>query len=180
MPLSQLVERVMEALWDILKELQIQDPRWQIEPDTIQLIVNPNGPLVNGGSDGDNGQTGRKLVMDFFGPRVPIGGGALYGKHPSHIDRLATFAAHQVCVDLLQHKCQTETDSIQEVSLMAAYAPGVSEPLDIRLSSPIRPKSDLRHELSLHEMRSRSNINLLQYGLEELGSFYGKFACTAA
>ena len=43
-------------------------------------MLNPNGPLLNGGSDGDNGQTGRKLVMDYYGPRVPIGGGALYGK----------------------------------------------------------------------------------------------------
>ena len=33
-------------------------------------MVNPNGPLVEAGSDGDNGQTGRKLVMDFYGPRV--------------------------------------------------------------------------------------------------------------
>jgi S-adenosylmethionine synthetase len=28
----------------------------------------------------DNGQTGRKLVMDFDGPRIPVGGGALSGK----------------------------------------------------------------------------------------------------
>ena len=34
----------------------------------IELIINPNGPLLNGGSDGDNGQTGRKLVMDYYGP----------------------------------------------------------------------------------------------------------------
>ena len=51
-------------------------------------MINPNGPLLNGGSDGDNGQTGRKLVMDYYGPRVPIGGGALSGKDPRHIDRV--------------------------------------------------------------------------------------------
>ena len=38
--------------------------------EDIELLINPNGPLLNGGSDGDNGQTGRKLVMDYYGPRV--------------------------------------------------------------------------------------------------------------
>ena len=50
-------------------------------------------PLINGGSDGDNGQTGRKLVVDYYGPRVAIGGGALAGKDFSHIDRAAAYAA---------------------------------------------------------------------------------------
>ncbi|ACG75167.1 S-adenosylmethionine synthetase-like protein [Anaeromyxobacter sp. K] len=52
-------------------------------------MVNPNGRLLNGGNDGDNGQTGRKLVMDYYGPHVTIGGGALCGKHLTHIDRSA-------------------------------------------------------------------------------------------
>lgn len=53
----------------------------------MELLVNPNGPLSDAGSQKDNGQTGRKLVMDYYGPRVPLGGGAIYGKHPSHVDR---------------------------------------------------------------------------------------------
>ncbi len=61
--------------------------------EDVELLVNPNGPLVNGGSDGDNGQTGRKLAMDYYGPRVPIGGGALSGKDLTHIDRAAAYAA---------------------------------------------------------------------------------------
>ena len=35
-------------------------------------MVNPNGPLSDAGSRKDNGQTGRKLVMDYYGPRVPL------------------------------------------------------------------------------------------------------------
>ena len=60
------------------------------------------GPLVNGGSDGDNGQAGRKLVIDFYGPRVPIGGGALSGKHLSHIDRIGACAARDAAVRAVQ------------------------------------------------------------------------------
>lgn len=181
--LSLMVDRVMEALWKILINLGEMDSRWRIDLNQIQFLINPNGPLVNGGSDGDNGQTGRKLVMDYFGPRVPLGGGALYGKHPTHIDRLATFAAREVCVKLVQkanemdcHSTNGPSLSRPEVSLLLAYAPGVSEPLDIRLDSPIRPEKNLRKELSLEEMRSRTDTSGLNYGLEALGSFYGKLA----
>jgi S-adenosylmethionine synthetase len=38
---------------------------------------------------GDNGQTERKLAVDYYGPMVPIGGGALSGKDLAHIDRAA-------------------------------------------------------------------------------------------
>jgi hypothetical protein len=38
---------------------------------------------------GDNGQTDRKLAVDYYGPMVPIGGGALSGKDLAHIDRAA-------------------------------------------------------------------------------------------
>ena len=31
------------------------------------------------GSDGGNGQTGRKLVMDYYGPRI-AGSGAIYAR----------------------------------------------------------------------------------------------------
>ena len=55
------------------------------------MLVNPNEHWLDGGSVDDNGQTiGRKLVMDYYGTWVPIGGGAIYGKHRQHADRWAT------------------------------------------------------------------------------------------
>ena len=87
-------------------------------------MINPNGPLINGGSDGDNGQTGRKLAMDFYGPRVPIGGGALSGKHLSHIDRIAAYAAREAAVRAVQ-------SGASECLVRLAYAPNISTPLDI-------------------------------------------------
>lgn len=57
--------------------------------------VNPSGIFTVGGPINDNGQTGRKSVMDFYGPRVPIGGGALSGKDPWRVDvRGASEARH--------------------------------------------------------------------------------------
>ncbi len=86
------VARVLEEAY---RELQSADPRWVTPWREVSVLINPNGPLLNGGSDGDNGQTGRKLVMDYYGPRVPMGGGALSGKDLTHIDRVGARRARR-------------------------------------------------------------------------------------
>jgi S-adenosylmethionine synthetase len=91
---------------------------------TVRLHVNPNGELIGGGSDGDNGQTERKLVMDHYGPRVPIGRGALCGKDFAHIDRLGAHAARKAAVEAVQ-------SGAAECKITMVYAPGRNEPLDV-------------------------------------------------
>ena len=46
------------------------------------LHLNGGGDFVVGGPRGDNGLSGKKLVVDHYGPSIPIGGGALSGKDP--------------------------------------------------------------------------------------------------
>ncbi len=46
---------------------------------TVEIHCNPAGDWEVGGFDADTGLTGRKLVVDNYGPRVPIGGGAFSG-----------------------------------------------------------------------------------------------------
>jgi len=106
------------------RALQRADSRWRTRWDEIELLVNPNGPLINGGSDGDNGQTGRKLVVDYYGPRVAIGGGALSGKDLTHIDRAAAYAARQAAV----HAAATGAG---ECRVILSWAPNLSQPLDV-------------------------------------------------
>jgi S-adenosylmethionine synthetase len=81
-------------------------------------MLNPNGPLLNGGSDGDNGQTGRKLVMDYYGPRVPIGGGALSGKDPTHIDRVGARRTREIALR------EVTQGAVGECLVRLTYAPG--------------------------------------------------------
>lgn len=100
------------------------DSRWVTPCDDIEVLINPNGPFVEGCSLGDNGQTGRKLAMDFYGPRVPIGGGALSGKHLSHIDRAGSYAARQAAVEAV-------CSGAKECKITAAYAPNVDDPLEV-------------------------------------------------
>jgi S-adenosylmethionine synthetase len=115
------ISSVMQKAYLILKKM---DSRWTQKWEDVELLINPNGPLLNGGSDGDNGQTGRKLVMDYYGPRIPIGGGALSGKDMSHIDRLGAYAARCAALKIVRsgaNSCQ----------VIVAYAPNRNEPLDI-------------------------------------------------
>lgn len=37
--------------------------------------------------------------MDYYGPRVPLGGGAIYGKDPTHVDRFGARKARWPCVN---------------------------------------------------------------------------------
>jgi S-adenosylmethionine synthetase len=118
---SLRVERVLRAAYERLRDA---DPRWLARWDDVDTMINPNGPLLNGGSDGDNGQTGRKLVMDFYGPRLPLGGGALSGKHLTHIDRIGAYAAREAAV-------RAVSTGAVECLVRLVYAPNVPLPLDV-------------------------------------------------
>lgn len=122
--LMDLAGKVFATLSGRYAQLQSDDSRWRMQWKEVTLTVNPNGPYIRGGSDGDNGQTGRKLVMDYYGPRVPIGGGALSGKHPAHVDRLAAYAARQAAVKAVK-------TGARECLLRVAYAPNRNEPLEV-------------------------------------------------
>lgn len=123
-PIVALAASIAAELRRAYDDLRLRDERWSSPFDDVELLVNPNGPLVNGGSDGDNGQTGRKLVVDYYGPRIAIGGGALAGKDLSHIDRAAAYAARHAAVQAVQ-------GGARECRVTLAYAPNCDAPLDV-------------------------------------------------
>jgi S-adenosylmethionine synthetase len=89
-----------------------------------QLHANPAGEWNQGGFDADTGLTGRKLVIDNYGPQIPIGGGAFSGKDPSKVDRSAAYMARRIAVDYLKkHKAK-------EAYCYLAYAIGVAQPVE--------------------------------------------------
>ena len=69
-----------------------------IDCDAIDLIVNGHGDFSTGGPMGDNGLSGKKLVMDAYGPMVPIGGGAYSGKDPHKVDRAGAVLAREMAL----------------------------------------------------------------------------------
>lgn len=87
------------------------------------LHINPAGDWQVGGFEADAGLTGRKLVVDNYGPRVAVGGGAFSGKDPSKVDRSAAYMARKVAVDYLKRF------QAGEVFCYLAYAIGHELPL---------------------------------------------------
>lgn len=117
-----LYEKIQSVVKASISKLKEHDERWSDKKMEIQ--VNPAGNFTKGGSFGDNGQTGRKLTMDFFGPRIPIGGGALSGKSLWHIDRIAAYATRHQAVLALQ-------EGSREFFIRVTYAPSINKPIDI-------------------------------------------------
>ena len=68
----------------------------------LELHINPAGDWNQGGFDADTGLTGRKLIVDNYGPRIAIGGGCYSGKDPSKVDRSAAYMARRIAVDYLK------------------------------------------------------------------------------
>ena len=94
------------------------------EVEGIEIHCNPAGDWTQGGFDADAGVTGRKLVVDNYGPRVPIGGGAFSGKDSSKVDRSAAYMARRIAVDTL--KMNPDAD---ECFVYLAYAIGYDKPV---------------------------------------------------
>ena len=90
----------------------------------LELHINPAGDWNQGGFDADTGLTGRKLIVDNYGPRIAIGGGCYSGKDPSKVDRSAAYMARKIAVDYLRAR------KAKEVLVRLAYAIGYSEPLE--------------------------------------------------
>ena len=88
-------------------------------------------------------ETARKLVMDYYGPRVPIGGGALSGKHLSHIDRVGAYAARDAAVRAVR-------GGAGECLVRLAYAPNMADPLEVSWEMTGRgarvPQEFFRHD----------------------------------
>ena len=113
------------------KELQKLLGKWiKTLPQNIRLdaeyeySINPAGDWSIGGFDADSGLTGRKIVVDNYGPRVPVGGGAFSGKDPSKVDRSAAYMARKIAVDYIQKH------HANEVLVNISYALGRVEPVD--------------------------------------------------
>ena len=87
------------------------------------LLCNPAGDWNIGSFQADSGVTGRKIAVDNYGPRVPLGGGAFSGKDVTKVDRSGAYMARKIAIDYLK-KYQA-----QEVIIELSYAIGYDQPL---------------------------------------------------
>lgn len=137
------------------------------QPEGLELHINPAGDWNQGGFDADAGLTGRKLAVDSYGPRIPMGGGAFSGKDPSKVDRSAAYMARRVAVDYLRQRPEA-----QEVYVYLAYAIGVAEPLEAAVLIDGRSESIEGYDLTPQGIIKALD---LQRPLYEQTARYGHF-----
>lgn len=116
-PQSKLIDQI--RVWIASDDLAVADEYH------LEIYANPAGDWLIGGFDADAGLTGRKLAIDNYGPRIPVGGGAFSGKDPSKVDRSAAYMARKIAVDYLRSR------KAKEVYVRLAYAIGVAEALEV-------------------------------------------------
>ncbi|MCR4661855.1 MAG: methionine adenosyltransferase domain-containing protein [Clostridia bacterium] len=90
--------------------------------DRDHFYLNGAGDFIQGGPEGDNGLSGKKLCIDFYGPSIPIGGGAIYGKDPHKIDVCGAFRARELAVNLVKKY------GYYSVFTTLAWSPGEQSP----------------------------------------------------
>jgi len=107
------------------------------------IYINPSGSFVLGGSFGDSGTTGRKIVCDTYGGMGRIGGGCLSSKDPTKVDRSAAYYARYVAKNVvangLAEKCE----------IQVSYAIGHQTPISIFIDTFNTEKVDRKTILDL-------------------------------
>ena len=117
--LHRLVLPALEAEGNALDEaLPGLGASWSAEC----VRLNGIGDFSCGGPHGDNGLSGKKLVVDHYGPSVPIGGGALCGKDPHKVDRVGALRARQLAVRLVRDA------GAKSATVRLGYVPGLEAP----------------------------------------------------
>ena len=120
---------LVPLLEQILRDLEAEGLEGAASTLTIdKLILNGAGVFAIGGPEGDNGLSGKKLVIDHYGPGVPIGGGALAGKDPHKVDKCGALRARQLAKKLVRA-------GVDEARVTLGWAPGGDAPFLVEAST---------------------------------------------
>ena len=133
----------------------------------LKTSINPAGDWNQGGFEADTGLTGRKIVIDNYGPRVPVGGGAFSGKDPSKVDRSAAYMARHIAKEYLRKY------HANEVYVYIAYALGEVKPVDATVM--IDGRAEAIEDFDLSPRAIIEQLNLLESHYEQRAK-WGHFA----
>lgn len=171
------------------EDTSIEDVRKIVEPlmhavaeeynlnQDFEVLINPTGRFVIGGSWGDCGVTGRKLACDTYGGVGHIGGGAMSGKDPSKVDRSGAYITRKIAKDIVKGGYADKAE------VQIAYAIGVDHPVSVHvetfgtgkksqefLENFVREYYDLTPRGIIHDLR----LDSLDYNLVSSYGHFGK------
>lgn len=119
----------IENLRAIVKESMMKVAKQYRQNLDFNILVNPTGRFVLGGSYTDAGVTGRKIIADTYGGFAHHGGGAFSGKDPSKVDRSGAYMARKIAKDIVRE------GYAKRCEVQLAYAIGVAEPVSIHVET---------------------------------------------
>jgi S-adenosylmethionine synthetase len=111
------LEVVGKLIESIIKknDINLSSHVFNMIDNETNIYVNPAGKWSIGGPVSDCGLTGRKIVVDQYGPYCPVGGGAFSGKDFSKIDRSGAYLARYIAKNIVKlgsNKCKVEISYI--------------------------------------------------------------------
>ena len=149
-----------------------------IRPDGLtRIVVNPEGPLIEGGPSLHSGLTGRKNAIDMYGEYARQSGAALSGKDPLRIDRVGAYAARYAAKNVVAAGIAAECE------IQLSYTIGQSRPVSVQVETfgtGRIPDADIGSLVERHfEFRLAGIVQ--QFSLRRLptlvkGGFYRKLA----
>ena len=124
--------------------------------DADEYIINPAGEWNIGGFDADSGLSGRKIVVDSYGPNIPVGGGSFSGKDATKVDRSGAYMARKIAVDYVN------TKGAYQAMVKLGYAIGKAEPV-----MAIAVLDGKEEDIKGYDLRPQAIVE--QLGLQEVG-----------
>ncbi|MDD2627577.1 MAG: methionine adenosyltransferase [Clostridia bacterium] len=161
-------EAINEEIKETVKSIMIKTAKEYNMNTDFKVLVNPTGRFVIGGSHGDAGVTGRKIIADTYGGYAHHGGGAFSGKDPSKVDRSAAYMARKMAKEIVAKNMADKCE------IQLSYAIGVKEPISIFINCFDTNKVDINViEKNIKEKYDLSPKGIIEY-LDLLNTEYSK------
>lgn len=144
--------------------------------EDCSIYSNAAGEWDTGGFDADTGVTGRKIVVDAYGPHISVGGGAFSGKDATKIDRSGAYMARKIAVELLK-----ENENLKEVSVKLAYVIGMPYPVMVSAIGISDKKEEIILKVPAYDLTPKGIIEILKLSepqfekIAEWGAFGNNF-----
>ena len=133
-----------------------------------EYLINPAGEWHQGGFDVDTGLSGRKLVIDNYGPEIPVGGGSFSGKDYTKVDRSGAYMARRIAVELLEKR------KAKEVYTKLAYAIGKSDPVMAVAIIDGKEEQITGYDLSPKGIREYLKLDKVKFADTSLWGHFGR------
>lgn len=131
-----------------------------LDTSSTRYLINPSGPFVTGGPDGDAGLTGRKIIVDTYGGASRHGGGAFSGKDPTKVDRSAAYALRWVAKNVVA------AGLADKAEIQVSYAIGTAHPVSIFVETfgteKVSPETIEQAIASVFDLRPKAIIEQLE------------------